>query len=99
MREMMMQYVTGEGAKIFEQIHVPGVSVGGGLWPVNYEGDRRHLHPFQAIVLKKADHFLMMDLPEAFNQALEKAIRMLPGNRGNETNRADRPGGAAVPGQ
>jgi hypothetical protein len=32
---------------------------------------------YEAIVLKKADHFLMMNRPEEFNRALEKAIRML----------------------
>jgi hypothetical protein len=34
---------------------------------------------YQAIVLKKADHFLMMDRPEEFNDALDKAIHMLSG--------------------
>jgi pimeloyl-ACP methyl ester carboxylesterase len=29
---------------------------------------------FEAIILKGADHFLMLDRPEEFNQALEKAI-------------------------
>jgi hypothetical protein len=32
---------------------------------------------FDAIVLKEADHFLMMDRPIDFNKALEKAILML----------------------
>ncbi len=32
---------------------------------------------FDAIVLQGADHFLMMNRPEEFNQALEKAIHML----------------------
>jgi pimeloyl-ACP methyl ester carboxylesterase len=34
---------------------------------------------FDAIVLKGADHFLMMDHPEEFNRALEKAIHILSG--------------------
>lgn len=32
---------------------------------------------YQAIVLEKADHFLMLDRPDEFNRELEKAIRML----------------------
>ena len=32
---------------------------------------------FDAIVLEKADHFLMMDRAEKFNQALDKAIEMI----------------------
>ena len=36
---------------------------------------------YDAIVLKKADHFLMINRPEEFNQALEKAILMLSGQK------------------
>jgi pimeloyl-ACP methyl ester carboxylesterase len=32
---------------------------------------------FDAIVLKGADHFLMLDRPDDFNKALEKSILML----------------------
>jgi hypothetical protein len=32
---------------------------------------------FDAFVLKEADHFLMMDHPEEFNKALEKAIHSI----------------------
>lgn len=77
MHEMMSQYITGEAAKIFEQIHVPVVTVSGDLWPINDEGNRRHMFSYDAIVLKKADHFLMMNRPDDFNPALEKAIRMI----------------------
>lgn len=79
MNEMMLQYVTGEAAKIFEEIRVPVVSVNGDLWPINYEANRRHMLSYNAIVLKKADHFLMMSRQEEFNRALEKAILMLSG--------------------
>jgi pimeloyl-ACP methyl ester carboxylesterase len=78
MNEMMAQYITGEAAKVFEQIRVPVITVNGDLWPINYEANRRHMFSYQAIVLKKADHFLMMNRPEEFNRALEKAIKMLP---------------------
>jgi len=77
MNEMMNQYVTGEAAGIFENIRVPVVTVNGDLWPINFEANRRHMVSFEAIVLKGADHFLMMDRPATFNPALEKAIRML----------------------
>ncbi|MGB5218839.1 MAG: alpha/beta hydrolase [Smithella sp.] len=77
MREMMSQYITGEAATIFEQIPIPVVTVNGDLWPINYEANRRHMFSYDAVVLKKADHFLMMNRPEAFNPALEKAIKML----------------------
>ena len=77
MHEMMSQYVSGEAATIFDQIRIPVVTVNGDLWPINYEANRRHMLSYEAIVLKGADHFLMMDRPEEFNPALEKAIRMI----------------------
>ncbi len=77
MNEMMQQYISGEAARIFEQIRIPVVGVNGDLWPVNFEANRRHMFSYDAIVIKKADHFLMMDRPEEFNPALEKAIRMI----------------------
>ena len=77
MNEMMTQYITGEAAKVFKKVRIPVVTVNGDLWPVNYEANRRHMFSFDAIVLKEADHFLMMDRPIDFNKALEKAILML----------------------
>lgn len=77
MDEMMQQYLTGEAARVFEKVRVPVVTVNGDLWPVNFEANRRHMFSYDAIVLKNADHFLMMNQPEEFNRALEKAIRML----------------------
>lgn len=77
MNELMMQYVTGEAARVFDQVRVPVVGVNGDLWPVNCEANRRHMLSYDAIVIPKADHFLMMNRPEEFNRALEKAIRMV----------------------
>lgn len=77
MSEMMTQYITGEAAKAFEKVRVPVVCVNGDLWPIDYEANRRHMLSFDAIILPKADHFLMMNQPDAFNLALEKAIWML----------------------
>lgn len=77
MREMMSQYISGEAARIFEEIRVPVITVKGDLWPVNYEANRRHMSSFEAIVLKDADHFLMLDRPEEFNLALARAITMI----------------------
>ena len=77
MNEMMSQYITGESAKIFDEIRIPVVTVNGDLWPINYEANRRHMFSFDAIVLKEADHFLMMNRAEEFNRALEKAINTI----------------------
>ena len=77
MKEMMSQYITGEAAKIFEEIRIPVVVVNGDLWPIDYEANRRHMLSSDAIVLEKSDHFLMMDRAEKFNQALDRAIGMI----------------------
>ncbi len=77
MNEMMTQYITGEAANVFKHIRIPVITVNGDLWPINYETNRRHMFSFNAIVLKDADHFLMMDRPIDFNKALEKAIIVL----------------------
>ncbi len=77
MKEMMQQYITGEAAKIFEKVRLPVITINGSLWPINYEANRKYMFSFDAIVLKDADHFLMMNQVEEFNQALEKAIHIL----------------------
>jgi pimeloyl-ACP methyl ester carboxylesterase len=77
MNEMMSQYITGEAARIFDEVRIPVITVNGDLWPIDYEANRRHMSSFDAIVLKEADHFLMLDRPEEFNRALEEAIDTL----------------------
>jgi len=77
MEEMMMQYVTGEAAAVFDAIRLPVVTVNGDLWPVNSEANRRHMVSYHATILEGADHFLMMARPEEFNSALEQAIMMI----------------------
>ena len=77
MNEMMIQYLAGEAADVFKQVRVPVITVNGDLWPINYEANRRYMLSFDAIVLKDADHFLMMARPEEFNRELQKAIQML----------------------
>ena len=75
--EMMSLYITGEAAKMFKDVRVPVVSVNADLWPIDYEANRRHMASYEAIVLKGADHFLMMARPLEFNGALERAVQMI----------------------
>jgi pimeloyl-ACP methyl ester carboxylesterase len=77
MNSLMSQYITGKAATIFETLPIPVITVNGDLWPINYEGNRRHMSSFDAIVLKGADHFLMLNRGEEFNRALIKAINMI----------------------
>ncbi len=77
MEHMMSQYLSGEAARIFDKIRIPVITVNADMWPINFEANRRHMYSFDAIVLKKADHFLMLGRPEEFNRALEKAIHRI----------------------
>jgi pimeloyl-ACP methyl ester carboxylesterase len=82
MNNMMMQYVTGDASKIFDKIRIPVITVDGDMAAINYKANRRHMLSFDAIIIKKADHFLMMDKPDEFNLALDKAIDKLSGKPG-----------------
>jgi len=77
MKDMMTRYITGEAARSFDKVRVPVVAVNADKWPVNYEANRRHMLSFETIILKDADHFLMMNRPDEFNAALEQAVQML----------------------
>lgn len=73
--EFLSRFITGEAAQIFNEITIPVVTVNGDMWPINYEANRRHMSSFEAIVLKEADHFLMMNRAKEFNHALAQVIR------------------------
>lgn len=77
LEEMMRQHLTGDAARIFEQIPAPVVCVSGDLWPINAEANRRHMQSFEAVVLANSDHFLMLDRPYVFNQGLEQAVHTI----------------------
>ncbi|WP_159520497.1 alpha/beta fold hydrolase [Sunxiuqinia indica] len=77
MKDYLTQSVTGEAAQIFEDIHLPVWVVKGDLWPVDYEANRRHMQSYEVIEIENADHFLMLNRPDEFNQALKQAIETL----------------------
>jgi pimeloyl-ACP methyl ester carboxylesterase len=72
--EYLTQYVTGEAAAMFEEIHVPVYCVNCGLWPVDAEANRRHMAQFDFTVMKDAGHFLMLEKPDEFNKLLKETI-------------------------
>lgn len=77
MEEMMELYISGETARIFDAITVPIVLVNADLWPIDEAANRRHMQSLDAIILKGADHFLMLGRPADFNPALEQAIAII----------------------
>jgi pimeloyl-ACP methyl ester carboxylesterase len=77
LRELMAQYITGDAAKVFDELRIPVITVNADKPTKDYEPNRRHMFSYDAIVLKNADHFLMMNRSEEFNTALSQAVQML----------------------
>ncbi|MEW6221437.1 MAG: alpha/beta hydrolase [Thermodesulfobacteriota bacterium] len=77
LNEMMSLYVTGDAARLFEAVPLPVIAVNGDLWPIADEANRRHMASFEAVVLKGADHFLMLTRPDELNAALAQAVKDL----------------------
>ncbi|MDD5488890.1 MAG: alpha/beta hydrolase, partial [Candidatus Omnitrophica bacterium] len=70
-------YLTGDVARLFDELDVPVVAVNADLWPTDIEANRRHIKDFELIELDGLDHFLMLKAPERFNPALEQAVEMI----------------------
>ena len=70
-------YMTGDIAKLFDELDVPVVAVNADLFPTDVEANRRHIKDFNLIELDGLDHFLMLKAPERFNPALEQAVKMI----------------------
>ena len=79
MNEMMALYISGDAARLFDAVRLPVVCVNADLWPGNPEANRRHMLSHEVITIKGADHFLMMNRPNEFNPALEKAVKKITG--------------------
>lgn len=77
MKELMSHSIDGSVAKIFEDIQVPIMAVNGDKWPIDSEANRRHMKSFEPIVVKEADHFLMVNKSAPFNEALMKAVKTI----------------------
>ncbi|MFH1077643.1 MAG: alpha/beta hydrolase [Pseudomonadota bacterium] len=70
-------YLTGDVAKLFDELDLPVVAVNADLCPTDVEANRRHIKDFELIELDGLDHFLMLKAPERFNPALEQAVKMI----------------------
>ena len=77
LENLWMQYVTGYAADVFQEISIPVVTVNGDLWPINYEGNKRHISSFKAIIIDGGDHFLMLNRADDFNKVLAQAVEIV----------------------
>ncbi len=74
MQAYLKQIVSGDAARVFDELNIPVVVVKSDMYPVNYEANRRHIKSFNAIEIEHADHFLMLNHSKEFNTALKKTI-------------------------
>ena len=73
-REYLGEFVSGEFAEIFKQVRLPVRIISADLWPIDYEANRRHMLSFNAVIMPKTGHFLMMERPDEFNDILSDTI-------------------------
>ena len=74
---LVMMYPTGESTRIFKDIKVPVIAVNADLEATDIKANRRHMHSFDTVIIKNADHFLMLAKPDEFNRGLQEAINKI----------------------
>jgi pimeloyl-ACP methyl ester carboxylesterase len=60
-------------------VDVPVRSINADLWPTDIEANRAVHADYDAVVIADVGHFLMMETPVAFNEALEEVVASLVG--------------------
>ncbi|MBU1045276.1 MAG: alpha/beta hydrolase [Candidatus Omnitrophica bacterium] len=75
--EYLGEFVSGDAAAIFKQLRLPVRIISADLWPIDYEANRRHMLSFNAVIMPKTGHFLMMERPKEFNEILADTIEWI----------------------
>jgi len=60
-------------------IDVPIYSINADLWPTDVDANRAIHADYDAVIVADVGHFLMMEAPEEFNQALEEVLEGIVG--------------------
>lgn len=71
------QYVTGEAARVLEDLTVPVISINARLWPTNAEENRKHIKNYTLYYIEETGHFPMLENPDKFNPILKKAVKYI----------------------
>jgi pimeloyl-ACP methyl ester carboxylesterase len=53
---------------------VPIVCINATMWPTDVEANRRHAKSFDVVLIEGAGHFLQLERPQAFNNALARVL-------------------------
>ena len=62
---------------VLREIKAPIRAINSDLFPTNVEVNRKYVPGYQAAIMKGVGHYLMLELPEAFNALLAEALREL----------------------
>ncbi|MFH1061517.1 MAG: alpha/beta hydrolase [Candidatus Omnitrophota bacterium] len=74
LREYLTGFVNGQEAEIFKQVRLPVRMISADLWPIDYAANRKHMQSFNAVIMPKTGHFLMLERPDEFNDILADTI-------------------------
>jgi pimeloyl-ACP methyl ester carboxylesterase len=74
MMRATMQY---DPVPALQEIKVPIRAIDTGESPTNLEGNRKYAPQFEAVVMKGAGHFPMLEDPARFNELLAGVLRDL----------------------
>ena len=76
-RNYLGQYVNGEAALVFRDIHIPVISINARLWPTDPEENRKYIKDYQLFYIDGTGHFPMLEKPDEFNLLLRNAINSI----------------------
>ena len=76
-RNYLGQYVNGEAVAVFEDVHIPVISINARLWPTAPEENRKHIKNYKLFYIEETGHFPMLEKPKEFNRLLKKALSVI----------------------
>lgn len=73
-RNYLERIVGGESARVFENVHVPVMSINARQWPTEEEANRTHIKDYRPFYIEETGHFPMLEDPAVFNTLLKEAL-------------------------
>jgi len=73
-RAVMAGFASFDAAAALARVSAPVRCIQGSMFPTNIEGNRRHAHDFDAVVVPGTGHFPHMEKPAEFNRLLRQVL-------------------------
>lgn len=77
----VQHYLENEPASMIQQLTVPVRCVNAELWPTDVEKNKQYASSFEVTVIPNTGHFLMLAVPQQFNEALEQVVQGIIGEK------------------